>query len=210
MKAEAKLISRYRLRLERLEAEPLRHLGGCYQHAGETAPILHAILQAEPFEAAGALFLDTHSRVTGYTVAYHGTLTRAAAEPRGLLLPALLVNASGLIVFHNHPNGDTTPSDQDIAMTWQLRDAARALGVRLWDHLILGDPPDYRSIFDTLRLSPVATPARLPHYRPSRKAKAKYRHPETGETWAGRGHMARWLREAIEGGATREDFRVRE
>jgi DNA repair protein RadC len=51
---------------------------------------------------------------------------------------ALELNASALILVHNHPSGDPTPSDQDITMTGQIRDAAEALDIHLHDHLIIG------------------------------------------------------------------------
>jgi DNA repair protein RadC len=51
---------------------------------------------------------------------------------------ALILNASALIVVHNHPSGDTKPSREDIEMTHQLRSAAEALGLALHDHLIIG------------------------------------------------------------------------
>jgi DNA repair protein RadC len=51
---------------------------------------------------------------------------------------ALELNASALILVHNHPSGDPSPSDADISMTRQVEDAARALGITLHDHLIVG------------------------------------------------------------------------
>jgi DNA repair protein RadC len=58
--------------------------------------------------------------------------------PREVVKRALEVNASALILVHNHPSGDPTPSDADIDMTTRVREAAEALGLVLHDHLIIG------------------------------------------------------------------------
>jgi len=84
------------------------------------------------------------------------------------------------------------------------------LGVKVWDHLILGEPPDYRSIGEVMAAQNCPPSFRMRPMRPSRKAKPQFRHPETGQTRAGRGFMARWLRGATEAGADLEDFRIRE
>jgi DNA repair protein RadC len=201
-------VSRYRLRLERQEALTLPAPEGL-QSPEDAVPLLHQLVEEEPYELLGTLFLDFQNRVTGYNIAYMGTMTRVAAEARGVLLPALLANAATILLFHNHPGGDTRPSPDDITMTGIVRQAAYILGIRVWDHLILGDPPAYQSIGQFMAARRQPRPFRLPPMRPSKKARPKFRHPETGETWAGRGHMARWLREAIEAGADLEDFRVR-
>ena len=54
----------------------------------------------------GALFLDTRNPGIGHELAHIGTLTRAPVEPRGILTAALIVNAAGILSFHNHPSGD--------------------------------------------------------------------------------------------------------
>lgn len=82
----------------------------------------------------------------GYCVAYRGTLSRAAVEPRGLLVPPLLANAAGVVLFHNHPSGDPTPSAEDRALTQRTREAGELLGLRVHDHLILAPPARWRSL----------------------------------------------------------------
>jgi DNA repair protein RadC len=69
---------------------------------------------------------------------YRGTLNRAAVEPRALLKEALLRGAAGLIVFHTNPSGDPSPSAEDLDFTRRLAAAAEVVGLRLFDHLILG------------------------------------------------------------------------
>lgn len=137
-------ISRFRLCLVR-EAEAPYEAEPC-AHPGAAARFLHRELEGYDREVMGALFLDAKHRAIGYTVAYVGTLSRAAAEPRGLLVPALLANAAGLLLFHTHPSGDCSPSADDLAFTRRLREAADLLGLRLVDHLILGEPPAFVSL----------------------------------------------------------------
>jgi DNA repair protein RadC len=89
-------------------------------------------------EVMGALFLDTRHRLLGESDVYRGTLNRAAVEPRALLKEGLLRGAAGLILFHTHPSGDPSPSAEDLAFTRRLAEAAEVVGLRLFDHLILG------------------------------------------------------------------------
>ncbi len=60
-------------------------------------------------------------------------------EPRGLLVPALLSSAAGIIVFHTHPPRDPEPSAEDVTMTRQLAQSAFYVGVGLHDHIIIGE-----------------------------------------------------------------------
>ncbi len=90
-------------------------------------------------EVMGVLYLDTRQRLMGESEIYRGTLNRAAAEPRSLLKGGLLRDAAGIVLFHTHPSGDPTPSAEDLAFTRRVAEAGDIVGVRLVDHLILGD-----------------------------------------------------------------------
>ncbi len=100
----------------------------------------------EPAEVMSVLFLDVRNRLLGYSVAYRGTIARAAVEPRGVLVPALLANAAGIVLHHNHPSGDTSPSAEDLALTRRVADAGEIVGVRLLDHVITGGPGRWVSL----------------------------------------------------------------
>jgi DNA repair protein RadC len=89
-------------------------------------------------ERTGALLLDARNRLIRDFWCYRGTLDRAMVEPRGILKEAIADNAAGVIVYHNHPSGDPTPSSEDVAFTRRLFNAAEVLGVRLVDHMIVG------------------------------------------------------------------------
>jgi DNA repair protein RadC len=81
---------------------------------------------------------------------YRGTLDRALVEPREVLKECLLRGASGVILFHTHPSGDPTPSEEDTAVTLRMAEAAKAVGVRLIDHLVLARTGRWVSIRDQL------------------------------------------------------------
>ncbi|WP_404379705.1 DNA repair protein RadC [Caenispirillum salinarum] len=84
------------------------------------------------------LFLDRRNRLIADELQQKGTVDHTPVYPREVLKRALEVQASALILVHNHPSGDPTPSQADIQMTRTIRDAARPLGVTLHDHVIVG------------------------------------------------------------------------
>ncbi|HTO75217.1 MAG TPA: DNA repair protein RadC [Thermoanaerobaculia bacterium] len=89
-------------------------------------------------ERTGALYLNARNRLLRHDPEiYRGTLDRAVVEPRELLKRALLANAAALIVYHNHPSGDPSPSREDREFTRRLASAAEAVGLRLLDHIVV-------------------------------------------------------------------------
>lgn len=90
-------------------------------------------------ERTGALYLNARNRLLRDDAEiYRGTLDRAVVEPRELLKRALLSNAAALIVYHNHPSGDPSPSREDREFTRRLASAADLVGLRLLDHVVVG------------------------------------------------------------------------
>jgi DNA repair protein RadC len=90
-------------------------------------------------ERTGALFLNARNRLLqDDPEIYRGTLDRAVVEPREILKRALLVNAAGVILYHNHPSGDPSPSREDREFTRRLAAAADSIGLRLLDHVVVG------------------------------------------------------------------------
>ena len=90
-------------------------------------------------ERTGALFLNARNRLLkNDPEIYRGTLDRAVVEPREILRRALLGKAAAVILYHNHPSGDPTPSREDREFTRRLAAAADAVGVRLLDHIVVG------------------------------------------------------------------------
>jgi len=115
-------------------------------HPGDVARFLARLLAEEPGEVMGALYLDTRNRLLGVTLPYRGTLDRVAVEPRALLTAGLLMNAASMIAFHNHPSGDPEPSAEDLSFTRRLCEAGEVVGLRLVDHMVIGDGGRWTSL----------------------------------------------------------------
>lgn len=92
---------------------------------------------AHPVEQFGVVLLDTKYHLLATRVISSGALDHSPASPREVFREAVAVRAAFVVVFHNHPSGDVTPSEDDRALTLQLTDAAELLGIGLLDHLIL-------------------------------------------------------------------------
>jgi len=103
----------------------------------DTRRFLLARLQDYPYEVFACLLLDNRHRVIGFEEVFRGTIDAASVYPREIVKLALLRNAAALIVAHNHPSGDPTPSKQDITLTQQLAAAGKLLGIPLADHVIV-------------------------------------------------------------------------
>ena len=101
-----------------------------------------AIARKESFRA---LYLDGRRQVLRVETISIGTLTQTLVHPREVFQPALLCLAAAVIVGHNHPSGDPTPSSDDFAMTDRLVQAGSLLGIEVLDHVIIGRT-GYRSL----------------------------------------------------------------
>lgn len=98
----------------------------------------------EEGEAVAVVHVDTEARVIGTTFS-PGETDEAELPVRDILSAALRFGGASIIVAHNHPSGDPSPSDQDLAATRRLSEAASAAGIRLIDHLIFAGG-EYRSL----------------------------------------------------------------
>ena len=83
------------------------------------------------------LFLDRKNRLIADEAQQRGTVDQTAVYPREVVKRALELGASAVILVHNHPSGDTTPSRADIEMTREVREAAAKLGIALHDHIVI-------------------------------------------------------------------------
>lgn len=86
------------------------------------------------------IMLNRKNRALGRVAVTKGTATASLVHPREVFRPAVLCNASALIVAHNHPSGDPAPSSADIGVTRKLKEAANMMQIDLLDHIIVGDP----------------------------------------------------------------------
>ena len=89
-------------------------------------------------EQVRVLLLDRRNRVVGQRVIYQGNQYSSVVRPAEVLRPAVVVAAPNIIVAHNHPSGDASPSPDDIRVTKDLAEAATLLGVELLDHVVIG------------------------------------------------------------------------
>jgi DNA repair protein RadC len=99
---------------------------------------LQTAMAYEQIEQFRILFLDRKNSLIADEVQQRGTVNHTPVYPREVMKRALVLNASALIVAHNHPSGDPKPSPDDIEMTRQLKAAANALEVELHDHVVIG------------------------------------------------------------------------
>ena len=90
-------------------------------------------------EVMKLLFLNTRSRLIGESTVSVGTVDMALVSPRELFLEALQRNAVSIILLHNHPSGDPSPSREDVQITRRVREAGVLIGIQLLDHIIIGN-----------------------------------------------------------------------
>ena len=100
---------------------------------------LNAVLARERVEQFRVLFLDNRNHLLADEVQARGTVNHTPVYPREVVKRALELHASALILVHNHPSGDPTPSPEDVEMTNDVREAARVLSITLHDHVIVGN-----------------------------------------------------------------------
>ncbi len=108
-----------------------------YRHRFKTLPQEHFVI----------LMLDVKNRVIGEHIVSKGTLTGSHAHPREVFREAIRQAAHAVILMHNHPSGDPSPSPQDKGITMRLEDAGDVIGIKVLDHIILGGD-DYYSFKD--------------------------------------------------------------
>lgn len=82
--------------------------------------------------------LNCRRRITHAFMVYRGTLTAVHIRPAELFRAAVRLNAWGVLLAHNHPTGDASPSDDDLQMQRRLRQAGELLGIEVVDHLVVG------------------------------------------------------------------------
>ena len=99
----------------------------------------------EDREVFGILALDAKNKINGAHVVSMGSLNSSLVHPREIYKLAILNNAASIILWHNHPSGDPTPSKEDIAVTNRVKEAGTILGIEVVDHIVVGDGERYVS-----------------------------------------------------------------
>ena len=90
--------------------------------------------------------LDAKNNITAIHTVSIGTLNSAVIHPREVFKVAILVNSASIIVAHNHPSGDLTPSSEDLKVTKEIVEAGNILDIPVLDHIIVGDDEQYVSL----------------------------------------------------------------
>ena len=117
-----------------------RDLEHCYssESAVEISRPIYAKLDADQ-EHFSLLLLNNKNKIRAYKVMFSGSLTASLVHPREVYRAVCLYGAAAVIFVHNHPSGDPAPSPEDIDITRRLEEVGAVLGVRVLDHVILGD-----------------------------------------------------------------------
>ncbi|MEO3723966.1 DNA repair protein RadC [Pseudomonas syringae] len=100
---------------------------------------LKAMLRHEPHEVFGCLFLDSKHQVLTFETLFRGSIDNTAVHPREVVKRSLANNAAAVILCHNHPSGNSDPSQADRLLTKRLQKALELIDVRVLDHFIVGD-----------------------------------------------------------------------
>lgn len=105
----------------------------------DAAEYLMAVLALDQQEKLYCLYLNTKNEVVHEKAVFIGSLNASIVHPREVFKEALKWSAASIIVSHNHPSGDPTPSQEDVQVTRRLTQAGEILGIECLDHLIIGD-----------------------------------------------------------------------
>ena len=105
----------------------------------DAAELLTALIRDEPQEVLVVITVTTKMRVLGVCEVYRGCIDSSPVRLAEIFRPAILQNAAGIFIAHNHPSGDPTPSADDVAVTRELVKAGQLLDIEVLDHLVIGD-----------------------------------------------------------------------
>lgn len=116
-----------------------------------TSPQLPAQILADYLEGADrenlvVIMLDTKNRIIGIHTVAVGTVNSSLYDIKDVMKPAILHNANAIIIGHNHPSGDPTPSPEDVSVTRRTIEAGKLLGIEVLDHIIIGDDGEFTSL----------------------------------------------------------------
>ncbi len=124
-------------RLIKVEPRPSIH------NPDDVVAILQDELLKSDREKLVCIMLNAKNVVIGMDIVSVGSLTASIAHPREIFKSAILKNAASIILSHGHPSGDPTPSREDMQMTERVAKAGEILGIKLLDHIIIGEQGNY-------------------------------------------------------------------
>ncbi|MCC6190578.1 MAG: DNA repair protein RadC [Anaerolineales bacterium] len=113
----------------------------------DAAAVFQPLMMHRDQEYLYVLLLDTRNRVLGDPVeVYHGSLNTSLIRIAEVFRPAIRANAAAIIVSHNHPSGDPSPSPEDVAVTRAIVESAKLLDIQCLDHIVCGLIPRFTSM----------------------------------------------------------------
>ena len=121
---------------------------------GDVVGLLRAFMRDDPRERFVAVYLDSRHRPMAVHEVSIGTCDSAPVHPREVYCPAVALACAAVVVAHNHPSGDPTPSPEDRLVTERLRRAGEVLGIELLDHVVLGEGRYYSFAEEAIRPLP--------------------------------------------------------
>jgi len=119
----------------------------------QVAAYLLPLYGAGPVEQFGILMLDTKHRPLRVKVISTGSLDATVVHPREVFREATLMSAAAIVLFHNHPSGDPSPSPEDFVLTTRMVNAGDIMGIEVLDHVVLADQR-YFSMKESGRMQP--------------------------------------------------------
>ncbi len=122
----------------RLSSEPLAR-GAVLRSSTDVFRHFHAVMRDLPFEQFRVVLLDGKHRFLRDELVSQGTLTSSPVHPREVFGPAIRHSAAAVVLVHNHPSGDPSPSADDLEITRRLCDVGALVGIRVLDHVVVGD-----------------------------------------------------------------------
>lgn len=135
----------------RLTIKPATELGRFIREVVQTYNVTSPALAAQylqenvftPFEQCKqeelwVLCLNTKNRITHDTMVYRGNVNTSVVRIAEVFRPAVLLNAAAIVISHNHPSGDSSPSPEDVQVTRSINEAGQLLGIEVLDHIIIG------------------------------------------------------------------------
>lgn len=134
------------VRLQMVKEKSLQYGAETMENPAKVAGFVRKLLGGADREKLVVIPVDTKCRPVAIEIAAIGRGNCVEADPKDILKIAILNNATGIIVAHNHLSGDVTPSKEDCMFTQRIREASELLGIEVLDHIIIGDGEEFLSM----------------------------------------------------------------
>jgi len=108
-------------------------------HPNDVVNVFQTYLEGLDREHFCIAMLDRKNNILGINTVSIGSISASIVHPREVFKPAIIIGASSIILCHNHPSGDTMPSNEDITITRKLVEGGKLLNIEILDHVIIGD-----------------------------------------------------------------------